>query len=126
MNYVVGHHFHNKKLSGSLSYRGDGLSDNIYEYQGFNELDKKAFGKILPSMIDIENDEDYGTCIYTVIHGAKHYYPVTRKVKKGTVLNCKKIKWSDDKEHRLVEKRQFEVIKFPSHLNHKITQLLNQ
>ena len=126
MNYVVGHHIHDKKLSGSFSYRGDGLSDNTYEYQGFNDVDKKAFGRILPSMIDIENDEDYGTCIYTVIHGAKHYYPVTRKVKKGNVLNCEKIMYSDGRKHRKDKDRQFEVIKFPTHLNKKITQLLTQ
>lgn len=126
MAYVVGLHLQNKQVAGSFSYRGDGLSDNTYEFQGFNRKDKKGFCKILPSMIDIENYKDLGTCVCAVIHGAKHYYPVTEKVKKGKVLNCEGYVWSDGKEHRLVEKRQFEVIKFPTHLNRKITQLLTQ
>ena len=126
MNYVVGLHIHSEQRSGVFTDRGEGVSDNKYEFIGIDTKNRKGYGNILTSTIDIENDENYGPCVCAVIHGAKHYYPIARKVKKKDILECKKIKWSDDSEHRIVEKRQFEVIKFPTHLNRKITQLLNQ
>ena len=100
------------------------ISNDTSPKKEYHKIDKKT-NKGEEMKIDIKKNG--GKICLEIDFLAKHYFEVTGSLKKGDKLVCEDwIVWNDGKKHRAVKKRFFIVSSFPTHLNRKITQLLNQ